>query len=86
MGQNLLVDLDIKDNLQKLRRQSGLSQEAVAAKLQLMGVNMSRSWLSAIELGKRNVPVKVLVGLKVIFNCQYDDFFEGLESELLRNN
>lgn len=85
MSQNLIVDIDIKDNIQSLRRASGLSQAAVAAKLQTMGIKMSRSWLSAIELGKRNVPVKVLVGLKIVFKCEYNDFFSGLEEELLQS-
>lgn len=85
MSQNLIVDMDIKDNIRAIREKSGLSQATVAARLQTMGVKMSRSWFSAIELGKRNVPVKVLVGLKVIFKCRYEDFFQGLEEELLKN-
>lgn len=82
MSQNLIIDMDIKDNIKELRSKSGLSQSEVAAKLQTMGIKMSRSWLSAIELGKRNVPVRVLVGLKIIFNCNYEDFFLGLEEKL----
>ncbi len=85
MGQNLIVNMDIKDNIKDLRRKSGLSQAVVAAKLQTMGIKMSRSWLSAIELGNRNVPVTVLVGFKIIFNCKYEDFFEGLEQQLLES-
>lgn len=65
-------------------KENGLSQSIVATKLQTMGIKMSRSWLSAIELGKRNIPVRVLVGLKVIFKCHYEDFFAGLEEELLK--
>lgn len=84
MSQNILVDMAIKDNIKALRGKSGLSQSQVAAKLQIMGIKMSRSWLSAIELGKRNVPVRVLVGLKIIFKCSYEDFFTGLEDELLK--
>lgn len=84
MGQNLVVDMDIKDNIKALREKSGLSQSQVAAKLQTMDIKMSRSWLSAIELGKRNVPVRVLVGLKIIFKCSFEDFFTGLEGELLK--
>ena len=83
MSQNLIVDMDIKDNIKILRTKSTLSQEKVAEKLQTMGIKMSRSWFSAIELGNRNVPVQVLVGLKIIFKCSYDDFFQGLESQLL---
>ncbi len=85
MGQNLIVDMDIKDNIKRLREKSGISQAVVAAKLQTMGIKMSRSWLSAIELGKRNVPIRVLVGLKIIFKCSYEDFFMGLDEALLKD-
>lgn len=85
MNQSLIVDMDVKDNIKALRQKSGLSQSVVAAKLQTMDVKMSRSWLSAIELGKRNVPVRVLVGLKIIFRCSFEDFFVGLEDELLKS-
>lgn len=85
MSQNLVVDMDVKDNIKALRQKSGLSQSETAARLQTMGVKMSRSWLSAIELGKRNVPVRVLVGLKIIFKCSFDDFFTGLEEELQKS-
>lgn len=85
MSQNLIVDMDIKDNMKRLREKSHMSQAVVAAKLQTMGIKMSRSWLSAIELGKRNVPVRVLVGLKIIFKCGYEEFFEGLEEALLKD-
>jgi len=36
-----------------------------------------------IELKRLNVPVSVLVALKVIFNCGYEDFFVGLEERLV---
>lgn len=85
MSQNIILDMEIKDQIKSLRQKNGLSQAGVSAKLQLMGIKMSRSWLSAIELGNRNIPVRVLVGLKIIFNCSYDDFFAGLDIELLKS-
>jgi len=32
-----------------------------------------------IELGKLNVPVSMLAALKIIFKCEYADFFAGIE-------
>ena len=81
-GQNIIVDMDMTDNLKALRKNSGMSQSVVAARLQTMGIKMSRSWLSAIELGRRNLPLKVLVGLKLIYRCNYEDFFTGLEKQM----
>jgi len=82
MKQYLLDDLNISQNMVKLRKSAGLTQSYVAIQLQVMGINISRSRLSMIELGKLNVPVSLLVALKIIFRCDYSDFFAGLEEIL----
>ena len=43
------------ERIKQARRALGLSQEAVAAKLQLQGVNMERDSVSRIEIGTRFV-------------------------------
>ena len=82
MEQYLLNDLSMSENIVKLRKQAGMTQNYVAIQLQTMGLNISRSRLSMIELGRLNVPVSMLVALKIIFKCNYSDFFEGLEEQL----
>lgn len=32
--------------------------------------------------GELNIKVSVLIGLKRIYNCAYDDFFAGLEEKM----
>lgn len=83
MKQYLLTDMDLSDNIVRLRRERKLTQNYVAIQLQTMGLNISRSRLSMIELKRLNVPVSLLVALKVIFKCSFDDFFVGLETQLL---
>ena len=83
MNQYLLADLNLSDNIVRLRKERKMTQNYVAIQLQTMGLNISRSRLSMIELKRLNVPVSVLVALKVIFNCGYDDFFVGLEERLV---
>ena len=78
MSERIKQDLSIGANLQRLRKQSGLSQEQVAAKLQLMGISVSREMLSQMELGRYNIRVTVLLALKQIYSATFDDFFEGL--------
>ena len=72
---------NIGGNIRRLRHAAGLSQEAVTAKLQLMGCDMSRSVYSQIECGTYNIRVKELIALKNIFHAEYSDFFEGLEND-----
>ena len=81
--QFLRKDLTISENLVKLRKRAGMTQEDVAVQLQLAGVTMTRSHFSGIELGRLNIPISMLVALKTIFKCEYADFFEGLDEKLL---
>ena len=82
MKQYLISDISISTNIVKLRKAAGLTQNYTAIQLQTMGLNISRSRLSMIELNRLNVPVSVLVALKMIFKCEYSDFFVGLEDKL----
>ena len=82
MKQYLINDLSISPNIVKLRKNRRMTQNYVAIQLQVMGLNISRSRLSMIEIGRLNVPVSVLVALKMIFKCEYSDFFSGLEEKL----
>ena len=68
--------------LRDLRKANHLTQEQVAAKLQLRGLDVSRSVYSQIECGIHHIPADVLIALKIIFNVSYDDFFLPLEEEL----
>lgn len=78
MSERIKQDLSIGSNLQRLRKKAGLSQEEVAAKLQLMGISVSREMISQMELGHYNIRVTILLALKEIYNATFDDFFDGL--------
>ena len=79
MEQKLRRDLNMGDNLKRLRFESGLSQEKLCAELQRRGCDIGRSTYAKYEAGELNIKVSVIVTLKKIFNCTYDDFFLGLE-------
>ena len=55
MEQKLKQDLRIGPNIRKYRMQSHLTQDQVTAKMQLMGINISRSIYSQIESGTYNI-------------------------------
>lgn len=79
--QKIKSDLNLGGNIRKLRIRSGMTQEQVVAKLQVMGLPISRSSYAKIEANLLNIRVSELVGLRNIFNCRFEDFFEGLEIE-----
>ena len=79
MSKKLKQDISIGANLRRLRKQSGLSQEKVAAKLQLVGIDISREIISQMELGNYSIKVSVLRALKDIYQVDsFDEFFRGL--------
>jgi len=81
MAETLKQDLSIGANLQRLRKRADLSQEEAAARLQLLGLPVSREILSQMELGRYSIRISVLLGMKKIYQASYDDFFAGLSLE-----
>lgn len=67
--------------IRTIRKAAGLTQEQTAAKLQLRGIDISRTVYAQIECGIRNIRIEELVALKQIFGVSYDAFFSGFESE-----
>ena len=78
MEQKIKQDFRIGPNIRKYRLQSHMTQEQVTAKMQLMGINISRSLYSQIEGGTYNIRVSELAAMKEIFNINYESFFEGI--------
>ena len=78
MMQKLRPDMDIGHNIQRLRKKAGLTQDQTVAKLQLMGLEISKSTYAKLETNRMNIRVSELVALSQIFNAQFNDFFEGL--------
>lgn len=73
-----LQDINIGENLHRLREDAGYSQSQLVAKLHLMGSNMSRSTYSKIETGARNIRISDFLALKVLYEVDYSEFFVGL--------
>lgn len=79
MEQKVRCDRNMGDNLRKLRNARDISQEKLCAELQLRGCDIGRSTYAKYESGELNIRVSVIVELKKIYHCSYDDFFDGLE-------
>lgn len=79
MEQKLRRDRRIGDNLCALRDKYGISREKLCAELQLRGCDTARSCCVKYEAGELNVRIGVLIELKKIYGCTYEDFLEGLD-------
>lgn len=81
MEQKLRRDLNMGNNLRILREKHGISQEKLCAELQHRGCDIGRTTYAKYEAGELNIRISVIIELKKIYNCAYDDFFAGLDSE-----
>lgn len=79
MEQKLRRDRNIGDNLKKLRKANGLSQEKLCEELQRRACDIGRSTYAKYEAGELNIKISVLIELKNIYGCSFDEFFKNLE-------
>ena len=76
--QKLRPDMNIGGNIQKIRYSRKLTQDQVIAKMNLMGIQISKSTYAKLETNRMNIKVSELVSMKEIFECEFNDFFEEL--------
>lgn len=79
MEQKIRRDRNMGGNLRRLRLENGLSQEKLCAELQRRGCDIGRSTYEKYEVGELNIRASILIELKKIYGCAYDEFFAGLE-------
>jgi transcriptional regulator with XRE-family HTH domain len=70
----------ISGRLKDLREKHGLSQRALAGRLQLQGMDMDKNVITRIETNKRYVTDIELRAIVSIFNVSYDFLIEGIEN------
>jgi len=79
MAKKLKQDISIGANLKKYRQASGLTQDEVASRLQIQGLDIVQKIISEMELGTYSIRVSVLLALADLYRVSVQDFFEGIE-------
>ena len=79
MEQKIRRDRNMGDNLRRLRNDAGLSQEKLCAELQRRGCDIGRTTYAKYEAGELNIRASVIIELRNIYKCSYDEFFAGLD-------
>ncbi len=69
---------NIGANIRKYRMENKMTQEQTVAKLQLLGIEISRGSYAQLECGMYNIKVQELLGLSKIFNVPIEAFFQGM--------
>ena len=62
-------------HLAKLRQDKGLTQEQLAARLQVQGCDLTRSALAKIEVGQRHLYPDEIKALSVGLGISYEQIF-----------
>ncbi len=75
MAQSIKADKTIGENIRKARVAFGMTQEQLAAKIQLLECDISRGTLAKIEAGIRHISVQELSAIKEALGMGYEDFF-----------
>jgi len=78
MASKIKQDINIGHNIRKYRMERNLTQEQVIAKLQLLGIEISRSAYSQIECGTYNIRVSELLTLAELFKVPVGAFFKDI--------
>ena len=72
---NNTVEKRIGKNIRSIRERLGMTQEILAAKLQLCGCDITRSAVAKIEVGQRHLYIAEVILIKEILNVSYDEIF-----------
>lgn len=70
---NRQIEKQIGANIRALREQAGMTQDALAAKLQLAGCDMTRSAVAKIEVGQRHLYPDELILIRDILRVSYEE-------------
>ena len=72
---NPVIEKRIGNNIRLLREKQGMTQEILAAKMQLGGCDITRSAVAKIEVGQRHLYPDEIILIKTILKVSYDDIF-----------
>lgn len=70
---NTEYEKQVGENIRTLRKDRKLTQDQLAAKLQVMGCDITRSALAKIEVGQRHLYPDEIKALKEILNVPYEE-------------
>ena len=67
------IEKMVGNNVRIIRERNQMTQNEVAAKLQVAGCDITRSALAKIEVGQRHLYPDEIIALRTILNVTYDE-------------
>lgn len=72
---NKEIEKAVGNNIRLLRESRDMTQEQLAAKLQVSGCDITRSAVAKIEVAQRHLYPDEIILIKEILSVSYDDIF-----------
>lgn len=73
---NRMVEKRVGSNIRKIRESKGMTQDMLAAKLQLNGCDITRSAIAKIEVGQRHLYPDEIILIREILNTSFEDILK----------
>ncbi len=73
---NKQIETRIGNNIRKIREERRMTQDTLAAKLQVMGCDITRSAVAKIEVGQRHLYPDEIVLIRQILNTTFDEILK----------
>ena len=70
---NTIIEKKVGANIRRQREGQKMTQDVLAAKLQLRGCDITRSAVAKIEVGQRHLYPDELILIKEVLGCSYED-------------
>lgn len=73
---NKAIEKKVGNNIRRIREAKGMTQDILAAKLQLNGCDITRSAIAKIEVGQRHLYPDEVILIRQILNTSFETIFE----------
>ena len=73
---NREIETKIGNNIRRIREARHMTQDTLAAKLQLSGCDITRSAVAKIEVGQRHLYPDEIILIRTILNTTYESIFD----------
>ena len=74
------IEKAIGANIRILRECRGITQEGLATRLQLSGLDITRSAIAKIEVGQRHIYPDEMMAIKNALSVTYEEIYENVKS------
>lgn len=76
---NKEIEKSIGNNIREIRENRKMTQETLAARLQVLGCDITRSSIAKIEVGQRHLYPDEIIMIKEILETDFESIFYGVK-------